>query len=47
MADWIKAGGALPNSPELARELTTPTYTFFKGKLRSFVNLFCNGDKQC
>ena len=34
MADWIKAGGALPNSPELARELTTPTYTFFKGKLR-------------
>lgn len=32
MADWIKRGGALPPSPELARELTTPTYTFTNGK---------------
>lgn len=34
MAEWIKRGGALPNIPELARELTTPTYTFHNGKLR-------------
>lgn len=28
MADWIKRGGALPNMPELQKELTSPTYTF-------------------
>lgn len=32
MIDWIKRGGALPNVPELVAELTTPTYTFHKGK---------------
>lgn len=32
MADWVKRGGALPNSPDLMRELTTPTYTFQNGK---------------
>lgn len=34
MAEWVKRGGALPNDPELVRELTTPTYTFQSGKLR-------------
>lgn len=34
MAEWIKAGGALPNMPELVRELTVPTYTYHEGKLR-------------
>lgn len=34
MADWVKRGGSLPNIPELARELTTPTYTFQNGKFR-------------
>ena len=34
MADWIKRGGGLPDVPELRRELTTPTYTFQKGKFR-------------
>lgn len=33
MAEWIKRGGALPNLPELQRELTAPTYTFTNGKL--------------
>lgn len=33
-ANWVKRGGALPNIPELARELTAPTYTFQNGKLR-------------
>jgi phage terminase large subunit len=28
MVEWIKAGGALPNIPELVGELTVPTYTF-------------------
>lgn len=32
MAEWIKRGGALPNIPELVRELTTPTYTFQNGR---------------
>jgi phage terminase large subunit len=32
MANWVKRGGCLPNIPELARELTTPTYTFMNGK---------------
>lgn len=28
MAEWVKGGGALPNAPGLAAELTTPTYSF-------------------
>ena len=32
MAAAIKAGGALPNLPEMVAELTTPTYTFRKGQ---------------
>lgn len=32
MAEWIKRGGALPNLPELGRELMAPTYTFQGGK---------------
>lgn len=32
MAEWIKKGGALPNDPDLARELTAPTYTLKNGK---------------
>lgn len=34
LADWVKAGGALPSEPkELVAELTASTYTFHKGKL--------------
>jgi hypothetical protein len=33
LVDWIKAGGCLPNDPELLAELTAPTYTYYKGKL--------------
>ncbi len=32
MAEWVKRGGALPNMPDLQRELTAPTYTFQNGK---------------
>jgi len=32
MAEWVKKGGALPNDSGLIKELTTPTYTFVKGK---------------
>lgn len=32
MSEWIKKGGALPNNPNLAKELVTPTYTFLNGK---------------
>ena len=32
MAEWVKAGGALPNVPELIAELTIPTFTFKNGK---------------
>lgn len=32
MADWVKAGGALPPVPELVAELTVPTYSFRSGK---------------
>lgn len=32
MADWVKAGGALPDLPEMIAELTTPTYTFLGGQ---------------
>lgn len=34
MAEWVKRGGALPNVPELARELVVPTYSFQNGKFR-------------
>lgn len=34
MSDWVKRGGQLPRDPALAKELTAPTYTFVKGKLR-------------
>lgn len=32
MAEWIKKGGRLPNIPELAKELTAPTYTLKNGR---------------
>lgn len=32
MAQWVLKGGALPNVPELVRELTVPTYTYVNGK---------------
>lgn len=28
MAEWVKRGAALPNMPDLVKELTAPTYTF-------------------
>jgi hypothetical protein len=34
MVKWIKAGGALPNDPELAEELCAATYTFQGDKFR-------------
>lgn len=34
MAEWVKAGGWLPNLPELTGELITPTYTFVDGKFQ-------------
>lgn len=34
MAQWVKGGGALPNVPELVRELTAPIYYFQNGKIR-------------
>lgn len=34
MSEWVKRGGALPNMPELVRELTAPTYTFVQGKFQ-------------
>lgn len=33
VANWVKRGGALPDDPEMVRELTEPTYTFKDGKL--------------
>lgn len=33
LAEWVKAGGALPPSADLKRELTAITYTFRSGKL--------------
>lgn len=33
MAEWVKNGGALPNVPEMIKELTSVTYTFRNGKL--------------
>lgn len=34
LAEWVKAGGCLPNLPELVRELTAATYWLQGGKLR-------------
>ena len=34
MADWIKAGGSLPNIPELVNELCSTTYFFNNGKFQ-------------
>jgi phage terminase large subunit len=34
LAEWVKRGGALPNDPDLAKELVTPTYTFQGGKFK-------------
>jgi phage terminase large subunit len=34
MAEWVKAGGALPQIPELVRELTGPTYMFQNGRFQ-------------
>jgi phage terminase large subunit len=33
-AEWVKAGGWLPNIPELIGELSTPTYTYVNGKFQ-------------
>lgn len=33
-ADWVKAGGCLPDIPELISELTSPTYFFNGGKFQ-------------
>lgn len=32
MADWVRAGGKLPNIDDLVGELTEPTYTFIGGQ---------------
>lgn len=34
MAKWVKSGGALPNIPQLAKELTTVTYFYRNGKFQ-------------
>jgi phage terminase large subunit len=34
LAEWVKAGGVLPNVPELIAELSSPTYTFVNGKFQ-------------
>jgi len=34
MAEWVKAGGCLPNLPEQTAELSAPTYTFVNGKFQ-------------
>ena len=34
MAEWVKAGGCLPDDPLLMRELTAPKYYFQNGKFR-------------
>lgn len=33
MAEWVKAGGALPNDPDLIVELTAATYSFRRDKI--------------
>ena len=32
MAEWVKRGGVLPKCSKLKKELTSPTYSFKKGK---------------
>lgn len=32
MCEWIKAGGCIPDDPDLIKELSAPTYTFQNGK---------------
>jgi hypothetical protein len=34
MAEWVKAGGWLPNVPEIIAELSQPTYTYVAGKFQ-------------
>lgn len=34
MADWVKAGGSLPNIPELIQEMSAPTYFFNAGQFQ-------------
>ena len=34
MEKWIRAGGCLPDVPELVGELTAPTYTFVRGQFQ-------------
>jgi hypothetical protein len=34
LAEWVKAGGCLPEVGELARELSEPTYAYQGGRLR-------------
>lgn len=34
MANWLRRGGQLPNLPDLAKELTAPTYFFQNGKFQ-------------
>lgn len=34
MAEWVRRGGALPDIPELVKELTAPTYCIQGGKFR-------------
>ncbi len=34
MKEWLKNGAEIPDEPELAAELTGPTYDYTKGKRR-------------
>lgn len=34
LAEWVKLGGAMPNIPDLTRELTAHTYTFSNSKFK-------------
>lgn len=34
LSEWVKAGGWLPNIPELVAELCQPTYTYVNGKFQ-------------
>lgn len=34
MQKWVKRGGAMPNDPDMLRELTSPTYSLQDGKFR-------------
>jgi cyclopropane-fatty-acyl-phospholipid synthase len=46
MAEWVRAGGALPRVPELIAELTIPTYSYSKGKfvMEDWHNMGANYD---